>query len=395
MRKTVAILMVLVLIMSLAACENGTPEGTTRPTTPTTPVSPNPTTNPTPDSTEPTQPTAPATESSVPGTSAPTEPVPTEPQPTEPTSGPDVMSYDANDLESILAYIKAVGEQACTVTEEETKALLEQLGDTYADYNANKSGITYFLETMQLRASELYAAFQICNVDYFKCVAAHGLEDYDYWDNALDDLYDEWDDAMEAFYEAWDEACTDIYEQCDKLLTDAAEEIGYSEYYDQWSAMYQQYMDNWSSMYDIYSNAWSKTYRDYSACWSGFYRGETDVDAILAKAAEEEREEESTEPTEPEETPDAPAENDGIRPEFKEAMDSYEAFFDSYVLFMKAYKESDDVASMAAEYSAMMMQYAETITDLYAVDQSTLSEEEVLYYMEVILRINEKLLQVV
>ena len=62
---------------------------------------------------------------------------------------------------------------------------------------------------------------------------------------------------------------------------------------------------------------------------------------------------------------------------------------------MKAYKESDDVASMAAEYSAMMMQYAETITDLYAVDQSTLSEEEVLYYMEVILRINEKLLQVV
>ena len=148
-------------------------------------------------------------------------------------------------------------------------------------------------------------------------------------------------------------------------------------------------------MYDIYSDAWSQTYSDYSACWSGFYRGETDVEAILTKAAGDENKEEPTQPTEPEEIPEEPAENDSIRPEFKEAMDSYEAFFDSYVLFMKAYKESDDVASMAAEYSAMMMQYAETIADLYAVDQSTLSEEEVLYYMEVILRINEKLLQVV
>ena len=89
------------------------------------------------------------------------------------------------------------------------------------------------------------------------------------------------------------------------------------------------------------------------------------------------------------------AQTDGLDPEFKAAMDSYEAFFDEYVAFMIAYKESDDVVSMAGEYTAMMTEYLETMTALQEVDQETLSDEEALYYAEVMLRINQKLLEIV
>ena len=61
---------------------------------------------------------------------------------------------------------------------------------------------------------------------------------------------------------------------------------------------------------------------------------------------------------------------------------------------MKAYQESDDIASMANEYTAMMMQYLETMTALQEIDEDTLSDEEALYYAEVMLRINQKLLEV-
>ena len=86
------------------------------------------------------------------------------------------------------------------------------------------------------------------------------------------------------------------------------------------------------------------------------------------------------------------ADTTGIRPEFKKAMDEYEAFFVEYVAFMIAFKESNDVASMMGEYNSMMMQYVETMAALDDIDESELSDEEALYYAEVMLRINQKLL---
>ena len=84
----------------------------------------------------------------------------------------------------------------------------------------------------------------------------------------------------------------------------------------------------------------------------------------------------------------------GIRPEFKEAMDSFEAFFDEYVAFMKAYMDSNDPLGMMEEYTSMMQQYVETMGELEDIDEEELSEEEALYYAEVVLRINQKLLEV-
>ncbi len=81
---------------------------------------------------------------------------------------------------------------------------------------------------------------------------------------------------------------------------------------------------------------------------------------------------------------------DGVTPEFKEAMDSYEAFFDEYVDFMKAYQESGDAASMLAQYSDYMAQYSETMQKINGIDSDSLSEADALYYAEVSARIASK-----
>ena len=88
------------------------------------------------------------------------------------------------------------------------------------------------------------------------------------------------------------------------------------------------------------------------------------------------------------------AETDGIRPEFKKAMDSYEKFFDEYVAFMKAYMDSDDPISMMGEYTTMMQQYVETMGELEDIDEDELSSKEAIYYADIMLRINQKLLEV-
>ena len=102
----------------------------------------------------------------------------------------------------------------------------------------------------------------------------------------------------------------------------------------------------------------------------------------------------------PDATPDDGEDTDqdtdtsGISPEFKATMDEYEAFFDEYVEFMTEYQEADNVISMMGEYASMMTQYAETMAALEEIDEDELSDEEALYYAEVMLRIDQKLLSI-
>ena len=83
-----------------------------------------------------------------------------------------------------------------------------------------------------------------------------------------------------------------------------------------------------------------------------------------------------------------------VRPEFKEAMDSYEAFFDEYIAFMEKYANSDGDLSLLTDYMQYMAQYAETMESLESIDENELTTAELLYYSEVMGRISQKLLSV-
>ena len=92
-------------------------------------------------------------------------------------------------------------------------------------------------------------------------------------------------------------------------------------------------------------------------------------------------------------TSEVTAASAGVSPEFKATMDSYEAFFDEYIDFMKAMSEDPTNMTMLLRYTAMMAQYAETMEKLDAIDESKLSPADDAYYIEVMARIEVKLMQ--
>lgn len=89
---------------------------------------------------------------------------------------------------------------------------------------------------------------------------------------------------------------------------------------------------------------------------------------------------------------DAPV--DGIRPSFKEAMDSYEAFFNQYCDFMEKYNANPGSPTMIAEYAKFMAQYTETMNKLDALGEENMSDQELAYYTQVMARINQRLAEV-
>lgn len=86
--------------------------------------------------------------------------------------------------------------------------------------------------------------------------------------------------------------------------------------------------------------------------------------------------------------------NVNIRPEFKEAIDSYESLIIEYCDFMKKYNNSDDKTSMLSDYTNYVAQYVDTMAKISALNDGSLSSEELKYYSEANLRITQLLLEV-
>lgn len=83
-----------------------------------------------------------------------------------------------------------------------------------------------------------------------------------------------------------------------------------------------------------------------------------------------------------------------IDPDFKTAMDSYEAFFDEYVAIMKKYKANPTDMSILSDYATYMGQYADMMQNFETWENEDLNKAELAYYIDVQARIAKKLLEV-
>ena len=127
-----------------------------------------------------------------------------------------------------------------------------------------------------------------------------------------------------------------------------------------------------------------------------------DIDAPSESSTAPSASEDTTKPAESKPAQSKPAKTanndsdmvDGMRRDFKEAMDSYEEFFDEYVAFMKKYKNSDNPMSMFSDYTKFMSQYSETMQKLDEWKSKDLNTKEAAYLLDVTNRINKKLLEV-
>lgn len=104
-----------------------------------------------------------------------------------------------------------------------------------------------------------------------------------------------------------------------------------------------------------------------------------------------------SEPPAETEAPDNSAESaDGMRPEFKAAMDSYEAFMNEYCDFMARYAQSDGTdLGLLTDYTDYMSKYADVVKDFEAWDNGEMNTVEMAYYLDVQTRIEKRLLEVI
>ena len=92
---------------------------------------------------------------------------------------------------------------------------------------------------------------------------------------------------------------------------------------------------------------------------------------------------------------DTPTDTEEISKDFKEAMDSYEEFFDEYVAFMKKYKDSNGTdLSLLSDYSNYLTKYTNLMKEFEEWEEKELNVAETTYYIQVQSRITQKLLEV-
>ena len=127
---------------------------------------------------------------------------------------------------------------------------------------------------------------------------------------------------------------------------------------------------------------------------------ETDGETTSSSTAESEVSQTSTEnsetdSSEPEESTSSETSQevgaDGLRVDFKEAMDSYEEFMNEYVEFMKKYSADPTNPELTVDYADYMAKYADFAEKMEKWDDEEMNAKEIAYYTEVVARVNQKL----
>ena len=83
-----------------------------------------------------------------------------------------------------------------------------------------------------------------------------------------------------------------------------------------------------------------------------------------------------------------------IRPEFKEVLDGYEAFMSEYFDFIKKYTDSNNDIAMAEDYMKLLAKEIEWTEKIESLEDEEMNDEELKYYMEVTLRVSQKMLEI-
>lgn len=120
-------------------------------------------------------------------------------------------------------------------------------------------------------------------------------------------------------------------------------------------------------------------------------------DAGTSEPATTEPSTETTAPSESNATETKPNDTDlvdGMRKDFKDAMDSYEAFMDEYVAFMKKYSDNPSDVGLLADYTKYMSKYADMVEKFDKWESEDLNDAELAYYIDVQARVSKILLDV-
>ena len=327
--------------------------------------------------------------------------------PEEPENKEEMLSvpeeYDDSTLEGITSGIRGDLDHTIAYLKNEFEKINSSIGGSYEGYLENRTLLSEWYALVLEEESAFFIRTEEKSRDYFRCMV-HSIDhgDKEALDDARDDFFDDiYEDILEDFY---DEIYEDLLEEAydtyyDDILEDGYEIDPYEKWIDVRSVCYQEWLDARSAVYGKWLDMRTVMYQYWSAVGSGIWEGNFDTDALIDQCLEEmekARDEAEKEEAKEEKSVDNEDVSDTIRPEFLEAMDNYEAFFDEYIEFMKKYisADQDELIGLLGDYTSYMEQYIETMESFEALENEEMSTEEALYYAEVANRISVKLLEV-
>ena len=338
----------------------------------------------------------------------------------------ETVPADAETPEALEVIIMADIESEIAALNAEYADLISSV-TTYDKYVKKASDIEAFYEKIADTSYGLTVKMCEYSIAYAELLVNSG--------KSADDIYDELDGLYDCLYDnASDEIYDGIYngildDMYDDLYSGVIEEgidsTSYGEWSDVSSAAYRMWSDSSTECYRHWSDMSSDIYRFWSDLSGDMFsgkiedaentieefkadvrkmKGDSTVSAELTteksqttgttEAVTETTTQSTTKSTTQPTTTEKDASADGMRPEFKEAMDSYETFMTDYVDFMKKFEENPSDLSILADYADYMSKYTDFVDDFEAWDDEDMNNAEMAYYIDVQARVSKKLLEV-
>ena len=310
------------------------------------------------------------------------------------------------DIENTVASIKT-----------EYEKLVMEI-DTYDKYLENTEKMEAFYKLVCEENRLLCIRMREYSAAYAKEIMASDKSNDEKYDD-LEELYDcIYDDAGDdIFDEIYDNILDDIFDDFyDGLLDDAYDNgAPYAEWSDARSDEYHRWSDARSDVYSDWSDFRSDVYGFWSDMRSALWKDDiekaekeiedfqADIEKLKSKSTGSDTQASNKE----EESSDISSEDvgnndintneelvDGMRPVFKEAMDSYEAFYDEYCDIMKRYMANPTDLGLLSSYTDMLTKASEMSEKFEAWEDNEMNEAELKYYLDVNNRVTQKLLAV-
>ena len=300
----------------------------------------------------------------------------------EPKEAPTGGTFSSEIPQELKQKYKSVVEKL----QRELENTYSIVGDTYAGYVKNKQAINDWYELVKSETDNLYYDTLTKSIEYYKALAAsEDREEYKTYNKAFDELYDAVDgECMDYIYdEVYSKLFDELYDKYYKgVLDDSDVTDDYSAWLDEHSGFYSGWLDAYSGFYSDWLDAHSDFYGDWLNVRSGFFSDNFDIDSLIenapsapddnqSKTSEENSENTSENSPSKENTPEESSSGsilgDVIRPEIKEAIDSY---YNKYTQTLFEMGEKFD-----------------------KIENEDLTTAESAYYTEVMLRCNKKMLE--
>lgn len=319
------------------------------------------------------------------------------------TASRKIEKQTADTLEGVLAVISDDYGTTIQALQDSLEKINTLIDGDYGSYIRNRQMIDDWYTQAETETAELFQRTEENCRQYFILMSTQTEHEYKAMSKAAEKIYDDvYDDARDDFYDdVYDELMEDLYDEYyDGVLDDAYDLVPYKEYSEQRSYCYQVWSEARSALYSLYSEYGSRLYEMYSAINRAIYDEEYDFAAVLKGYDTEQTQKferaDITQSADAAEEADrnntSAAADNSISPEFKKAMDSYEAFFSEYAEFVQEFSDNPSDLSLLTKYIDYMDRYTETMEALEDIGDDELTTAELSYYIEVMGRIQQMLL---